>query len=91
MIEKIATVKNEVGIHCRPSSIIITVFQEYSDHDVIIRSPKGESDLRSILGLLSLGLEHGDQVTICVSGPEENELCDKLVNKFEFNYDFPPR
>ncbi len=89
MAEKTVTVKNRDGIHCRPSSAIMNAALEFSDTEFTIRTDKGESDLGSILSLLSLGLQRGDDVTVVTSGKQDQEACDKIAELFEFEFDFP--
>ena len=90
MIEKKAVVKNEQGIHCRPSAVIVKAAEGYPGR-ISIRSANGEADGRSIMGLLCLGLEPGTEITICTNGPREEEMATRLVELFETHFDFPPR
>ena len=91
MAEKTVIVKNRDGIHCRPSSAILTAAAEFGDTQFHLNSEKGESDLGSILSLLCLGLQRGDSVTITTSGTKAEEACEKIAGLFEFEFDFPPR
>ena len=90
MISMNATVRNAQGIHCRPAAVII---KEANGYPGIVKAHngKGESDLRSVMGLLALGLDQGSEVTISVTGPSEEEHCRKFVALFETHFDFPPR
>lgn len=88
MEEKTVTIRNRAGIHCRPSSVIMFTAEQYKDHDILVKGPRGASRLKSILDLLTLGLQKGEQVTITVSGPKEKEACDKLADLFETVFDF---
>ncbi|HRR06245.1 MAG TPA: HPr family phosphocarrier protein [Victivallales bacterium] len=91
MIEKKVTVRNQAGIHCRPSSIILMALQEFPDCRVRIKSKKGDSDLTSILSLISLGLEKGDEVTVIAEGQSEEKACSRIAELFAYEFDFPPR
>lgn len=91
MTEKVATIHNRDGIHCRPSSAILTAVGEYPDTEFLVVCDRGESDLGSILSLLSLGLQKGDEVTITVTGKDEESACQRIADLFEFEFDFPPR
>lgn len=90
MAQKTVTVKNRDGIHCRPSSAILTAAMEFPDTQFHVNSDKGEAELCSILSLLSLGLQKGDQVTISATGSDAEAACEKLAGLFEFEFDFPP-
>ena len=88
MHEKKVTVRNRAGIHCRPSSVILLAAQKYPDHEILVESENGSCGLSSILELLSMGLQQGDEVTIRVTGPSEEECCAKLAELFAREFDF---
>ena len=90
MIEKTATIRNEQGIHCRPSARIITEAMRFSCQ-IHVFSEEGDADLRSLLSLVSLGLQAGSTVRIRVSGEDEEAACDHFVALFETHFDFPPQ
>jgi phosphotransferase system HPr-like phosphotransfer protein len=43
------------------------------------------------MGLIGLGLQMGDTVTVRVEGPEEEKTCAEAVSLLETKFDFPPR
>jgi len=88
MVEKKTTVINSAGIHCRPSSVILTEVQNFPDHTFKIACTAGESDLESILSLLSLGIQCNEEVTVSVEGPDEESVCQKISDLFAFEFDF---
>lgn len=88
MVEKEATVRNRYGIHCRPSAVIIKAIKEYGG-EILVSAESGEANLRSVFDLISLGLAQGAQCTIRVSGPDEESVCEHLVELFETDFDFP--
>jgi len=87
MLTKTAVVKNEYGIHCRPSSVIIKEAQAY-DGEITINANGSISHLKMILELLSLGIQKGTSVEITVQGDNEEEILDKFVHLFEKEFDF---
>ena len=89
MVEKVVTIRNHAGIHCRPSSVILEAVGKYNGVEFNVIAPNGESDLSSILGLLSLGLHCDDQATLQVSGEKEEEILEEIANLFEYEFDFP--
>jgi phosphotransferase system HPr (HPr) family protein len=90
MAVKTAIIRNEAGIHCRPSAVIVKVVEGYQGRIRII-SEDDSVDIRSMMSILSLGLREGAEITIEVSGPEEESMCTELVDLFERVFDFPPR
>ena len=90
MINKSAKIKNELGIHVRPSGLIISETMGYKG-TIVLKAKTMEMELNSIMDLLALGLEKGDELEISVSGPDEEEFCRKLVDLFQTDFDFPPQ
>lgn len=90
MVEVPAIIRNTAGIHCRPSAVII---KEAMNYPGVIRvtANSRESDLRSVMSLLALGLQQGSKLTIRVSGPDEETFCRKLETLFQTHFDFPSR
>ena len=85
-----AVIKNQNGIHCRPSAVIIGHSKEYSG-SIKLTSGQGETDLRSVLGLVGLGLEHGKEVELEVEGDDAESFCQSLVELFETEFDYPDK
>lgn len=90
MITKTATVKNNMGIHVRPTGVIIDAMHDASA-DIRVTAKGIESNLRDHISLLAMGLCKGDTVEITVSGDNEEAVADRIVELFEREFDFPPR
>lgn len=104
MKERNATIKNKMGIHCRPSAIIIKTISQWncsieadkdgdSKWNCIIEVEKdGESIvLNTVFDLMGLGLEKGQVITIRAYGDDADVICDRMVTLFETEFDFEPR
>lgn len=79
MVTETVTIKTPTGLHARPASEFARIAAA-AGHTVLISkrdSPKVRGD--SILSLLSLGVKHGEKLTIEVSGPEEVSLIQSLI------------
>lgn len=85
-----AIIQNEAGIHCRPSALIIKALTDFSGTVEIVNS-HGRADVRSMLGMMSLGLSQGTEITIEVDGLDEAAWAVKLKDLFEYHFDFPPQ
>ncbi len=89
MVERKAVIQNTQGIHCRPSALIVKYAGGYAGVIDVI-GEGGRCALRSIMELMTLELYPGSEVLIRVEGPDEEEVCQKLVELFETHFDFPP-
>ena len=57
MKERLVTVRNKAGIHCRPSSVILnTITQEFPGCKFTIVGNGNRAELNSILALIAMGL-----------------------------------
>jgi phosphotransferase system HPr-like phosphotransfer protein len=48
-------------------------------------------ELNNVMGLLSLGLVQGSEVTLRVEGPDEEQEAETMAELFSRHFDFPPR
>jgi phosphocarrier protein len=88
VVEVKAVIKNEAGIHCRPTAVITQEANEY-DGLITVAAPAGSCELGSALELMMLGLEQGTEITIQVEGSGEEETAAKFKELFETHFDFP--
>lgn len=88
MVEARAVIKNEAGIHCRPTAVITQEAGEYAG-TVSVFAPSGSCTLGSALELMMLGLEHGTEITLQVEGPDEAAAAARFKELFETRFDFP--
>ena len=93
MKERVFTVRNKAGIHCRPSSVILNAINtDYPDHTFFVSTSDGqEVELNSILALISLGMTVGTRAMLRVEGPEEGKAIQKIGDLFENEFEFPAR
>lgn len=64
MATRTVTVGSKVGLHARPASMIAEAAADYDDE--ILLSVEGEEpvDASSVMMIMTLGAEHGAQVTV---------------------------
>lgn len=76
---------DEDGIHARPATALVNTANKFKGTDSFLESNGKRVVLKSILGVLSLGLESGDIITIISEGTDEKEaitaLHDVLINE----------
>lgn len=79
-----ATIRNESGFHVRPAQLFSETAGNYQSSVMV--QPQGSDsriDGKSILGLMTLGLAKGEQVTIITEGPDEEEALASLTKLVE--------
>ena len=92
MRERLVTIHNRAGIHCRPSGVILRAMrQEFPDHLFEITVDGETTEITGILELLSLSLHRGTEAILRVEGPDEDRAVDRIGDLFEYEFDFPPR
>lgn len=77
MRELTVTIKTKTGLHARPAALLVNTVAKGSSKVTIEKNGK-EVSLKSIIALLSLGVEENDTVTIKVDGKDEDELIAAL-------------
>jgi len=87
MVTRSATVQNEYGIHCRPSTLIAIEARSYPG-TITVSTPTGKADAKSVIEMVSLAAGHGESVTITVKGPDEEAVAQRFVSLFEKHFDF---
>ena len=79
MPERTVVVASRVGLHARPASLF-TQAVAAAGVPVTITGPSGKSvNAASILGVLSLGIDHGQEVTLSADGDGADAALDSLV------------
>ena len=87
MAEKKVTVASSVGLHARPASLFAQAAAAVGI-PVQLTSAAGKSvNAASILGILSLGIGHGDEVTLSAEGDGADAALDTLAQLLNTDLD----
>jgi phosphocarrier protein len=78
MPERTVTIASAHGLHARPASLFV---QAVTASGLPVQLTKGDKTLNaaSILGVISLGINHGDQITLATEGDNADAVLDQLV------------
>jgi phosphocarrier protein HPr len=83
MYTKKVTIINEEGMHMRPAQLLTEKAGQFSS-EITIHADEGQAaDAKSILGLMSLGLDKGTVVTLTAEGDDEKEAVETLAKMFD--------
>jgi len=79
MVQRTVVVASRVGLHARPA-MLFTQAVAASGVPVTIARPGGDPvDAGSILFVMSLGVPHGEEVTLAADGEGADAALDELV------------
>ncbi|ACZ22760.1 phosphotransferase system HPr (HPr) family protein [Sanguibacter keddieii DSM 10542] len=79
MPSRTVAVASRSGLHARPASLFTQAAAD-SGLEVTIAHAGGEPvDAASILFVMSLGVPHGDEVTLAAEGDDADRVLDELV------------
>lgn len=76
-LEKVITIENPHGLHARPASQFVQAAARFVS-EVSIEKDGEKIDGRSIMGILSLGLEFGSKIVLTVDGDDQEEALVEL-------------
>ncbi len=79
MISRDVTIKNSVGLHARPATFFIQKANSYKS-SIWVEKEDCRVNAKSLLGVLSLGIEKGMTITLIADGADEAQAIDGLVN-----------
>ncbi|MBU5485892.1 HPr family phosphocarrier protein [Clostridium sp. MSJ-11] len=81
------TVKSKSGLHARPAAALVNLTQRFKSN-ITIEKDGRSVNAKSIIGVLSIGAEREDIISVLIDGEDEtrafNEL-EELFNKTLLN------
>ncbi len=79
MPERTVTVASSVGLHARPASLFSQAAAKAGLPVTLTNAAGTSANAASILGVLSLGIGHGETVTIAAEGDGADTALDRLA------------
>lgn len=84
-MEKVVVIKNETGLHARPAGMFVKKASEFTS-TVEVKCKGKVVNAKSIMGIMSLGLAKGDELTISAKGEDEETAVNTLVELIESGF-----
>lgn len=78
MEKKSFNVVADTGIHARPATLLVQTASKFAS-DINLEYKGKSVNLKSIMGVMSLGVGQGSDVTITVEGSDEAEAMEAIV------------
>lgn len=77
MISKEITIRLENGLEARPVAMLVQVASQY-DSSIYLETGEKKVNAKSIMGMMSLGLDTGEIVTVVANGEDENQAMEGI-------------
>ncbi len=77
MIETPVVVKQENGLDARPIALLVQEASQYASRIFIVADDK-KINAKSIMGMMSLNLSQGEQVTVLTDGEDEEKAAEGI-------------
>lgn len=81
-VEKTLIINNETGLHARPASQLVKKAGNFKSQIEIIVGEK-EVNAKSIMGIMSLGIGKGDEITLKAAGEDADAAVESLTEFIE--------
>ena len=86
MADRTVTIASAHGLHARPASLFV---QAVTGSGLVVELTKGDKKINaaSILGVISLGVQQGDEVTLHTEGDNAETVLAELATFLETDHD----
>ncbi len=85
MYVKEVILQNQLGLHARPATFFIQKANEFKSL-ILIEKDERRVNAKSLLGVLSLGIEGGTKIKILADGPDEEAAVAGLIELVESGF-----
>lgn len=77
MIQRSMTIQLTSGLEARPVAVLVQKASQY-DSTVYIQAEGKKVNAKSIMGMMSLGLNMGEEVTVIADGKDESAAVESI-------------
>jgi phosphocarrier protein HPr len=82
MVSKEVAVKNPTGLHARPATLLVKKASSFKS-DVSVEYNGKKANVKSLIGVLSLGVTKGATITVIANGEDEEVACEEVAKLIE--------
>ena len=77
MITKTITVEIPAGLEVRPVAVLVQVANQYNS-SIYVESGNKKVNAKSIMGMMTLGLDSGEEITLSANGEDEEAAMNSI-------------
>ena len=78
MKKQVVTIEIAPGLEARPVAMLVQVASQYDSEIYIMRDNK-KVNAKSIMGMMTLGLDMGDSIEVSTNGTDEEKAMEAIV------------
>ncbi|MGI6123349.1 MAG: HPr family phosphocarrier protein [Acetivibrionales bacterium] len=82
MLTKTFILQCPIGLHARPASILISEAEKFKS-EISIKYKAKEVSLKSIIGVMTLGIKTDDSFEVIISGEDEDLAMNRMEKFFD--------
>lgn len=79
MVSKEVRVNNPTGLHARPATMLVKKASSFNS-DLSIEFNGKRANVKSLIGVLSLGIIKGSVIKVIATGEDEEIACNEIVS-----------
>lgn len=79
MIKKPITIQLSTGLEARPVAQLVQVASQF-ESDIHVEVGQKRVNAKSIMGMMTLGLDAGEEITLIASGEDEEAALNSIEN-----------
>jgi phosphocarrier protein HPr len=80
------TVENKLGLHARPSALLVKAATKYRS-DFFIEKDGMKVNAKSIMGVMMLAAEFNSKLVLIADGVDETYLIEEITAMFKAHFD----
>ena len=77
MIKKPITIQISNGLEARPIAMLVQVASQF-ESQIFVESGEKKVNAKSIMGMMTLGLDTGEKITVVAEGNDEEEAMTSI-------------
>ncbi|HRY83710.1 MAG TPA: HPr family phosphocarrier protein [Candidatus Cloacimonadota bacterium] len=85
MMQRTVKVKNKLGLHARPSALVVKAATKYRS-EFFIEKDGMKVNGKSIMGVMMLAAEYGSELELSANGVDEQYLLDELCELIQSGF-----
>ena len=77
MIKRTVTINLSTGLEARPVAQLVQVASQFTS-EIYVEIGRKKVNAKSIMGMMTLGLDTGEEITLSANGQDEQDAMDSM-------------